>query len=344
MQGPKLEQLHPKLGSLVERTTKAVDLAMEKVVAHHQNPQQYPLPADSKSLERAFHNLFEKLPALKRKKVINKANETLKASSSERTRIYGDLAQVDLRSAVSVGEQVKSLPLPANLRFTQAETKSVMAKFKTLAAKPKATGRPRQAAEASEIGFVVQNLTCVKPNDIRKDEVSLAGFGVDNVGNAFNVAPFFVGKFKKGDTLGVGAGNLFNFKLAEGVFPKAFTASFFLVEKDLLRNSDFINAVIISLQVAGAALVAIFEGMLIVAAAGGPVSVALVIAAAVTGLGLVILAKVSSIMLDDFSFDSIDVLVLDAPVAPGTTFDRSFEIQVGVYRGKYRATAQWIAK
>jgi hypothetical protein len=346
MSGSNPSQLKTKLDWLKERTNKTIDLALEKVVAHEENPGQYPLPGDAKSLERTLNRLFQALPAGNRRKTIDKVNKTLKAGSAERSRIYGDLAGINLRSAVPVVQQVKALPVASNLKFTQEELDELRGKRKPLPFiknKKASQPAPTQVVEATELAFVVQSLTCVKPTDLRKDEVNLAGFATDNVGGEFEVAPFFVGKFKKGETLALGGnGRLFNFKLTEGEFPKTFLAGIFLVEKDLLRNSDFVNALIKFCVVATATVAAISVTMLIVGLAGGPFSVPLMLGSLVAQIVLGASASVLTKMIDDFSFPAADALTLDAPVPPGTTFDRTFNFEIGEVRGEYRAAIRWV--
>ena len=58
---PITSPLDTKLHWLKQRTSKSIDIALERVVAHNENPQYYPLPSDSKSLERALNRLFETL-------------------------------------------------------------------------------------------------------------------------------------------------------------------------------------------------------------------------------------------------------------------------------------------
>jgi hypothetical protein len=339
-------QLNTKLDWLKERTKKTMELALEKVVAHHDNPGQYPLPGDAKSLERALNRLFQALPAGSRRKTIDKVENTLKAGSAERNRIYGDLAGIDLRSAVPVVQQVKALPVASNIKFTQAELDEIRGKRKAppfLKDKRASRAAPAQAAEAAELAFVVQSVTCVRPTDLRKDEVSLAGFATDDVGGQFELAPFFVGKFKKGETLALGGnGRLFNFKLTEGEFPKTFLAGVFIVEKDLLRNSDFVNALITFCVVATATLAAISVTMLIVGLAGGPFSAPLILGSMAAQVVLGASSSVLTKMIDDVSFPAADALTLEAPVAPGTTFDRTFNFEIGDVKGQYQAAVRWV--
>ena len=343
---PITTPLNTKLDWLKQRTSKSIDIALERVVAHNENPQFYPLPSDSKSLERALNRLFETLPRKKQKDLIDKVNKTLKASSAQRKQMYGDLADVDFRSPSSVVNQVKIKPVPANLQVTEADLNEIRSRLKLKPVKPQKPSLspvPTQIVEATEVGFEVVSLTCIKPSDLRTDEVNLTGSAVDNVGGALQLAPFFVGKFKKGETLPLGAkGRVFNFKLTVGAFPKTFIAVIFVVEKDLLRNSDFVDGVITFCVAAGAALAAISGGMIAVGVLGGPASAPLIVGVLVAELLLLAGGSVISKMRDDVSFPGSDALTLDAPVAPGTTFDRAPLPLELVIKGEYQAAIRWV--
>lgn len=340
-------QLDTKLDWIKDRLKKTVDMALERVIAHNENPEYYPLPADPKSLERALHKLFEALPRKNKKDTIERVNKTLKAGRDARTRIYGDLVDINFRSTAPVVQQVKTKPVPANLKLTQADITEVRSRLKlppVVKSQKPLKPTPAQAVEAIELGFEIVSLTCITPNDIRKDEVNIAGVGIDNLGEETQVAPFFVGDFKKGETLALGGqGKIVNFKLAVGEFPKTFFAAIFLIEKDWLRNSDFVNGLIVLFAAVSAALAALSLTLLIVGLAGGPITAALL--GAVIGASVIfgLARSVVQRMTDDISFPNGDTLVLDAPVAPGTTFDRdALDLAPGVSRGQYQAAIRWV--
>ena len=123
-------QVNTKLNFLKDRMKKIVDISLERVVAHNENPQYYPLPANSKSLERALHTMFKALPNRDQRKLIDKVNKTLKAGTAERKRIYGDLAEVNFRSSASLVDQVKTKPIPSNLKFTEADLNEIRGRLK----------------------------------------------------------------------------------------------------------------------------------------------------------------------------------------------------------------------
>lgn len=351
MQAADIFLQHPKLHLITDRVKGAINLAMEKVVAHNDKPQQYPLPSDPKSLERALHNLFSKLPNRKQKKMIDKASVAMNKSAAQRSQIYGDLMAVNLKSSVSIVEQVKALPPPANFKLTPKEVSDLINKVKTFAVKPKVKTRskaqPAVAATASELKFFIDSLTCNKKSELGKDEINLAGFAVDSVGGFLELAPFFVGKFKKGDTKAVGQ-NPFSFKIDAIQFPATFSAGLFIIEKDLLHNTDAVNALIRVFLAADLALALINGALLVVALAGGPASTALLAGVLVALMVVAVIGKwVLPLLADDISDASFDVLTFDAPVASGVTFDRSIAIEgvllglTDTFNGKYQAAVHW---
>ena len=142
-------QLDAKLDWVKDRLKKTVDIAMERVIAHNESPKTFPLPADPKSLERALHKVFEALPRKSQKDTIEKVNKTLKAGREARTKIYGDLVDIDFRSTAPVLQQVKTKPVPAIVKFTQADLTEVRSRLKMPSVvKPQKPSKPtpRQAA------------------------------------------------------------------------------------------------------------------------------------------------------------------------------------------------------
>ena len=179
-----------KFELIQQRAVNTIKIGLEKAVAHMENPAMYPLPSGSDNVERAFYDLLMALPALKRKKFTDKINETLKASSQERNKLYGDLAGLNFSSAVSIAEQVKSMNTPEEMMINKSEGDELLEMIKKNFEKPVINGYstgnkpvPQQAVSAGSLGFFVDNMTCNNPDDVFKDEVSLAGFIIDSLGN-----------------------------------------------------------------------------------------------------------------------------------------------------------------
>jgi hypothetical protein len=358
-----LQLSHPKIPLLTARARHAIDLTLIKVIAHRKNPSQAPLPSDPRSLERALNEVFEAIPKRKQDDAMAKFESLL--NPAERTRVYGDLGQVNFASAVSVVDQVKALPLPAALRFTDADVTELNKQMiaKTVTGKAlKHIGQPATAAAgyaaaarqvapvASTLNFAVVSATCVKPNDLRKDEIDMVVGAVDGVGEAFDAGPFFVGKFKKGESIDLGAaGQLFSFKIADQVFPASFPAFAFMIESDVIQNTELAEKLTdafiitaVSLQIIGLAILGVGMAGLISASASLTAFLVIWIVAgafALTG------HYIMPILSDDISFASGDTLVLDAPPAPGSVFERNITISnFGEFsRGTYNVLFRWSA-
>ena len=357
-----LKLSHPKLPLYTARVKNTIDLALIKVVAHRQNPSQNPLPADPKSLERAFNDVFAAIPKRKQDDAMEKFQSLL--SPTERTRVYGDLGQVNFASATSVVDQVKALPLPAEMRFAQADVtdlqKQIMAKKivgqamknmgqRVTSAVGSAAAAPQQAV-ASSMSFDVVSATCIKPNDIRKDEISMAVGTVDGVGTPLNAGPFFVGEFKKGDEIDLGAtGRLFTFKLDQTVFPATFPAFAFMIESDVIHDQDLAAKLAIALAVTAGAIWAVSATILGLGLAGlipAPAAVVAVVITLIAALAFSIAGTVVvPILADDISFANGDTLILDTVPAPGSVFERNVTIGgFGTHaRGQYNVLFRWSA-
>lgn len=347
---------NPKLQFLQKRFNDTVMLAAEKAAGHLLNPQAFPLPAaNKKSLERALYDVAMVLPKRKREKFADKFKASINASDAQRKQKYGDLHAVNLRNNKAIADQVKALPVDAGMKLTDEETKTIVSKYspvktklpgKIVGGKPK----PQQASvDATTLQFIVDNLTCVKTNDLKKDEISLGAFATDNFGAASDKAPFFVGKFKKGETVSL-AGNatLFTFSIDGGstgvVFPATFVAGLFLVEADLIHNRELGEKLAVAFGLIGVTLMAVSIGLFFVP--GG--ALAAIIILFVSGAFNIFGHYIIPVLIDDFSLAVTDTLVLDAPPAIGETFNRSLAFSIsaslsGITKGSYTANARWVA-
>lgn len=347
---------NPKIQFLENRFKHAVAIVMEKVAGHIEQPSQYPLSGDSKSAERAIYNLWMAAPNHKRKKLVDKAKVHLNAGSAQRQQLYGDLAAVDLHSSSSVEAQIKNITVPQQHQFNKEDADMVRSFMRQQAVKlpPKKKPTPRQASvDATKVKVSVQTLTCNKNSEVRKDEISLGAFGIDANAVQQNKNPFFVGKFKKGESLPLGANSdLFEFAIdaSSTGFPVSFSVGVFLLEEDLLHNPDLVN----KLEIACFALWGLFTAaafaIIVIGILGGPVTVIMAYIAVVLGLTfLAIGLQLLPLIADDLSAVSTDVLTLDAAPAVGDVFDRTLDFSINNWTGdltpgRYTAAVQWTAE
>ena len=348
---------HPKIKFLQTRYNHTVDLAVEKVTAHLKSPQQYSLPpANKKSLERSLYDVVMTLTEKRRDKFLDSIASTQTTTAEQRNQKFGDLATIDLHTNKVIAEQVRDLPVMDSMKITEADLiifhdqlfPGKKYGFKGILEKRRQT---RQAVAATTIQFVLDSLTCNKTNDIHKDEINIGAFATDSSGVASNKAPFFVDKFKKEETKSLGAkGNLFSFLIDDGStggsFPLTFIAGLFIVEADLIHNTEFGNKLSAFFAILGATLTAVSIGMMFVPGIGFP----LVIATMIIALGFNILGHfVIPILIDDIGFPVADTLVLDAPPNIGQSFSRTIALTIdrsgvpGFSKGSYTANVRWVA-
>ena len=345
----------PRFKFLQERYNLTAELAAEKAALHLKNPQQYPLPsAGKKSLERAFYDFISALPNRKQDKFLEKMQPALSATAAKRKQKYGDLAAVDLKSLKPVVEQVRSLKVEDKYKISQDEfhrfNEVVFPGKKMFLDKFPKKPKPQQAAVATRLDFIVDSVTCVKTNDIRKDEIALGAFATDATGVESEKAPFFVSKFKKGETKSLGGNaNLFTFAIDDGSvgaeFPLTFIAGVFLVEEDIMANTELGRKLSILFSLLGVTLIILGVVLLFVPGIGP----ALANIAFITAIGFNLLGHyIFPAIIDDISEPFLDTLVLEAPPAIGETFNRTLEFKLplldsaGLTKGSYTAAARWV--
>ncbi len=354
-----------------DRFKKTVDLVMEKVAAHLEDPARYPLPADIHSAEHTIHNLVTAIPNHRRKKFIDRHHDNIHASAAKRSQLYGDLAAINLQSNEAIGEQVKTLPVPDDKKITKETADSMLKVFRehnqtntgystgkktgySTGKKPVATVTPAAAGLANRFSVIADTLTCNKKSELGKDEISMAGFAIDAFGGQQDKAAFFVGKFKKGDSLPLGANaKLFDLNLdvlASGSgFPQTLSLTLFLVEADLIHSPELSE----KLTKAAFALWGLFElitaAIVVVGMLGGPTTVFMAMVAVTISIAFLLIAiQVIPLITDDVSTSATDALLVEAQPAIGDTINRTLNFQLNNSLsdgsiGDYTAAIRWEA-
>jgi hypothetical protein len=236
-----------ELRRLAVRSLNGARLALHKAIAHHAEPQNYPLPAHPRSVERLFLNRFRLLRPEARQASVDEVLPLVKKPRAERINMYGDLADVDLRSHVSVRAQVRSLPVPSHLKPAADQLQLHLSPhlkpqpIRVQPAAPKAgavvtgSGPGYQAADLAELRIRrVQCLEDTKGLLEGKDDISLAGLNFNLCkGVTRIIPPFEVGEFKQGDELPFSPPRRFTaYPLRHGAEPVPFVATFVLADKD----------------------------------------------------------------------------------------------------------------
>ena len=355
------ENFRDKLNEMLQKTTadklKAVEriaentvkLGFEKAVSHFENPGMYPLPQGEKNLESAVYDLLTVLPKKKRNKLIDKVNELLKAPADKRKQTYGDIVNIDFRSNESIAEQVKKKYENNKFSFNENEAESLINSLKTLNANINLPV-PQQAASAGTLGFFVDSMTCINPDDVLKDEVSLGGFIIDSLGNTTELAPRFVGKFRRNETVSLGVNNkLFTVTIDPLLQQQTFTANLFIIESDLVANEDALFKVILVLAIIAFTLGLVAFGIVIAGSLGAAVTFTQFIVTFISGVGLGIITRFLPLIGDDISDISNDILSFEGRIELGQVFAKTIEIGKGFdalssFDGKYTAAARWVGE
>lgn len=335
---------------LQNRLKDTVLLATEKAAAHILNPSAFPLPpSGTKSLERAFYDVAMALPKRKRDDFAEKLKAAVHTSDAGRRQKYGDLHAVNLKSNIPVHEQVKNIAVPEKMKFTKEDLeKHDFGKQAGKAVLSKHPAAPRQAALASKVDFIVDSLTCNKTNDLRKDEINIAAFASDNQGNSFDKAPFLVGEFKKGDTLPLNAaGNLFSFPVdggSTGEFPIVLSAGIFIVETDIIHNTDLGEKLATAFSVAQVLLLTTGMGLMFVPGISFPLVFGLLVASVACGL---LGHYVFPSLTDDIGAAVTDTLSFEAQPGIGETVSKNLPLEIdisffGIKKGDYSAAIRWV--
>lgn len=352
-----------------DRFKKTVELVMEKVAAHLEDPALYPLPADIHSAEHAIHDLVSAIPDHRRKKFIDRHHDNIHASAAKRNQLYGDLAAINLHSNTAIGEQVKTLTVPDDKKITKEAADDMLKIFRehnktnqgystgkktgySTGKKPLATATPRAAGLANRFSVFADTLTCNKNSEVGKDEISMAGFAIDAFGGQQDKAAFFVGKFKKGETIPLGANaKLFDLNLdvlASGSgFPQTLSLTLFLVEADLIHNQELSDKLVKAALVLWGIFETISIGIIVTGILGGPVTVLMALIAVFISLSFLEIAiKLIPMITDDFSSAATDVLVVDAQPPVGETVNRTLHFLLNnaatdLSVGDYTAAIRW---
>src|SRR4051812_117835 len=92
----------PLLRDLATRVVQSFQLAAERALGHQSAPAKYPLPTTPGSAEEVVLALYRKFSPDRQRAAVQAAMTSLSAPPADRQRRYGELAKVNLSSAVPV--------------------------------------------------------------------------------------------------------------------------------------------------------------------------------------------------------------------------------------------------
>jgi hypothetical protein len=248
------ELADPKLKSIATRVLRTLQLEVEKAVAHHAEPTNFPLDEDPDSVERLFLSRFNKLPPAKQRAATESVMASIKAPAAQRREMYGDLAQVKLHMPIRVAQQARVLAMPAELKFPLSHLTTLTQLHSPSLAAPAIAVAPAIGAQAlqqttDKLEFRIHKVTCHNETNVEpgNDEISMYGIEYDESGDTRKIPPFNVGSnFNEGETKVFSPPKrLTFFNLREGGgFPKegkGYGVSVGLAERDLGGLGDFLH-------------------------------------------------------------------------------------------------------
>jgi len=290
----------PKLLKVIARVAREMELSIEKVAANHAKPTEFPLPDKPDSTEQILAARFKALPQEFKTKAGAKAMGRINAPVAARKEQLGDLAAVNLKARVAIGEQVRAMPMPGALKLTGEDLKKITKAHVGVAGAAGANvalaGAGAAAVLPGAIGATLPKLTklemrihrvkCVDETgsgpfgNIGNDEIDLGGSAVDETGDVHAIAKFRVGSnFDSGEHVDFTPPRSFTtFDLREGTaFPKSYFVTLVLAEVDAGGLSSFINKLVQKVkEKVRASILAAAGGVL--GTSGGPIGIAIGIA------------------------------------------------------------------
>lgn len=290
----------PALRAIAVRVAREIELGMEKVAASDTEPAKFRLASRADSLERILHGRFAALPQVTRKSASMKAIARIAAPIAVREARFGDLARIDLSRDVGVDEQAAALPLPASLKISKAQ-------FKSMATRLEKDATPGLITQATtdKLEFRIHKVKCLDEtngflgSESGDDEIDLGGTTVDESGDTLKVTPFRVGSsFDDGEQKAYSPPRRFTwFNLNEGTaFPKSYFVTLVLAEVDMGGLPVFIDQLMTWVKTkVTAALAAAIGGA--IGASGGPIGA--IIGAAVGAIVGYVFDLLKSIWEDD---------------------------------------------
>jgi len=329
----------PKLRKVFARVARELKLSIEKVAAHHANPNAFPLPPDPNSAERILAARFSALPQSFQDRAGAVTLERLNVPVAARQRRFGDLAAVNLKSGVAIGAQVRDLPQPADLKFTQEQWAAIVGPILTATTRPSLT----------KLELRLHKVRCVDETGgwfgekVGNDEIDLGGTAVDETGDTHTITKFRVGSnFDDGEQVVYAPPRQFTlFDLSEGTaYPKSYFVTLVLAEADMGGLSDFLNNLLAKVrEKVTAALIAAFGGL---GSSGGPVG-------AIIGAGVgYVVGKVFDWLARVWSDDifkpvtaSVNIASLNAQWPGGRTDSPEVIATFSGHDGKYEVTYDW---
>lgn len=351
----------PKLKAIGKRIIRGLQLEAERAVAHRAAPEAFPLAAQQlrSSDETLFLSWFDRLDATKQQAAKARAMASVNKTESARTDFYGDLARVDLRSAISVFAQAQALPIPEDI-MTTVDYLNTLTELDGQILTPcplmPATDEPEEMPEASfspvtnKLELRIHKVKCLDETDpefFNDDEISMGGTTIDQSGVTREVSAFLVrDDFDSGESKTYTPPKRFaSFDLTAGgtKFPKGYFATVVLAETDMGGFGAFLDMLWAKTKGQVLALVTSAVGAAIGTAIPVPLLGTIVGAVAGYVVGVVIGYLISLFGDDVFKPVTLSLSIpsLSHRFAGGLTDSPNSIIMFEGYGGKYQVTVDW---
>ena len=190
----------PVLRPIAERVRTVMLLAGEKAMAHVMDPVDYPMPPGRNSLEELFLARFQSLSQEKRERSLGRFKSGMRVLEDARNRAQADLAKIELHSQQPVAEQAFKIGLPASLKISPTDWSRFAGR------QPSHVMSGPTPALSDRLWLRIRRVECLDETDgfggfeAGKDEMYMAGTGVDAGGNALPLGPLHLGDFDEDDS------------------------------------------------------------------------------------------------------------------------------------------------
>ncbi|MGE3976414.1 MAG: tachylectin-related carbohydrate-binding protein [Nitrospira sp.] len=286
------------------------------------------------------------LPQPIKQAAATKAINRINASTTERAARYGDLASVDLTSAVVIDTQVQALPFPEKLKLPSDHPIVI---FNVPRQRPISPILLRQQ-NMSKLELRIHKVKCLDETsglagtESGTDEIDLGGTTVDESGDAEKVDPFRVrSDFEDGvEQIYWPPKQFASFDLTEGTdFPKSYFVTLVLAEMDNGGLPDVLHKLLMWVkEKVTTALAAAIGGL--IGVSGGPIGAA--IGAAVGAAVGLIIDFIKDVWEDDAFKPAtvrVDIPSLDARWPGDMTDSPEGIITYKGHGGEYQVIFDW---
>jgi hypothetical protein len=247
----------PVLCNIAKWVRLQLELAVEKVAAHHADPTRFPLSTNTNSFEQILSGRFNSLSPAKRTAAANRALSRINATPSIRKRHYAELATIDLKSNVAIEEQAFSHAFPERLKITEAHLAGIQAISgqifepnnilqpdlfdAVIPVNVETLAKSAASSKCTKLAVRLHKIRCVDETDgflgteAGSDEIWLGGMTTDATGTVKKVGILHVGDgFEDNVSKFYKPPHTFcTFDLNKGAeFPKSFFVTFIMCEKD----------------------------------------------------------------------------------------------------------------